>query len=56
MATWIAEVKYHRCAIPTETEFQTEEEAREYVRQKEQKNPYVRWTDVRFGERKYVRR
>lgn len=50
---WITEVKYSRIAVPEELAFETEAEAREYATQKEQNNPYVRWTAVRFGKKKY---
>ena len=49
---FIARIKYSKCAIPTETEFASRENAEAHCIDKENHNPYVRWTEV-DTKRKY---
>jgi hypothetical protein len=49
---FIARIKYSKIAFPTETEFATREDAEAHCKDKEENNPYVRWTEV-DTERKY---
>ncbi len=41
-----AQIKYHRQAFPVEYEFATKERAGVFCQEKENHNPYVRWTGV----------
>jgi len=49
---WIARIKYSRQAIPEEKEFPSREDAVACCKDKEESNPYVRWTEV-DTKRKY---
>ena len=49
---FISRIKYSRQAIPEETEHATREEAEAHCKDKENSNPYVRWTEV-DTKRKY---
>lgn len=51
----IVRVKYHRQAIPTEYSFDSREKAEKFAKDKEQNNPYVRWTEI-DNEVKYPNR
>ena len=55
MKEWYARIKYHRQAIPTEYGFDSKELADSFAKQKEQSNPYVRWTEV-DQKRQYPKR
>ncbi len=44
---YVAIVKYTKNAIPVETEFETKQETEQFCKDKEAKNPYVRWTEVK---------
>lgn len=43
---FIARIKYSHQAIPEEKEFATRGEAEACCKDKENNNPYVRWTEV----------
>jgi len=43
---FIARIKYSRQAIPSEIEFATKEGAEQFCKDKEDCNPYVKWTEV----------
>ena len=47
---FIAIVKYSKTAIPDEYNFETKQEAEQFCRDKEQHNPYVRWTEVKTSQ------
>lgn len=50
----IVEVKYTKQAIPELRAFYNKDEARKFAQEKEQNNPYVRWTKVQETETEIV--